>query len=415
MESLPISRNCQRSIYTDIRNIDSCSSQSSLQTSGEGYHCGGMEFPHDSPDLSRERVIGHSRALHSILSSPSGHQEHQIIDDDCSATDSTTDTICAIDDRRYFLETQTACDAFHAAEAMMLLACTPAENRQPAEVCPAHHSEANGVQHTTRTAKLGAVSTQVISGSSQLRFSHDYHHQYPANTSVGSRPILRPNQPSISSSKIQKHAGTIGRQYFPWTPMLVEDRERCLRACRRFNRYFAEENVSSKLSSLLFRTIFQPSEPTQSPPFLGGKIGNNVTVAPYFMCEYGYNICIGDNVRIGQNCTINDASRVIIGNKCVLGPRVMILTELPTDRRGRRVNHSSRHVQGVRIENDCWIGAGVIVCAGVCIGEGSTILPGAVVMKVSVISPRYNHELLIFGSQNVAPGDRVAGNPARSL
>ncbi|KAG7151704.1 Nodulation protein L like [Verticillium longisporum] len=145
------------------------------------------------------------------------------------------------------------------------------------------------------------------------------------------------------------------------------------------------------------RPIFQPSEPTQSPPFLGGKIGNNVTVAPYFMCEYGYNICVGDNVRIGQNCTINDASRVIIGNNCVLGPRVMILTELPTERRDRRVNHSSWHVQGVRIENDCWIGAGAIICAGVCIGEGSTVLEGTVVTK------------------NVVPGDRVAGNPARGL
>ncbi|KAH6705836.1 maltose O-acetyltransferase [Verticillium dahliae] len=391
MESLLISQNRQPSIYTDTRNIDSCSSQNSSQTSGESHHCGEMEFPRESPDLSRERLVGHSRALHSILSSSSDHQEHQIIDDDCSATDSTADTICATDDRRYLLETQTACDAFHAAEAMMLLACTPTENRQPAEVCPAHHSEAKGVQHTTRTA------AQAISGSRQPRFSHDYQHQYPANTTVGSRPILRPNQPSIASSKFQKHARAIGRQYFPWTPILVKDRERCLRACRRFNRFFAEENVPSKLSSLLFRPIFQPSEPTQSPPFLGGKIGNNVTVAPYFMCEYGYNICIGDNVRIGQDCTINDASRVIIGNNCVLGPRVMILTELPTERRDRRVNHSSWHVQGVRIENDCWIGAGAIICAGVCIGEGSTVLEGTVVTK------------------NVVPGDRVAGNPARGL
>ncbi|KAG7136320.1 Nodulation protein L like [Verticillium longisporum] len=63
----------------------------------------------------------------------------------------------------------------------------------------------------------------------------------------------------------------------------------------------------------------------------------------------------------------------------------------------RRVNHSSWHVQGVRIENDCWIGAGAIICAGVCIGEGSTVLEGTVVTK------------------NVVPGDRVAGNPARGL
>ncbi|KAG7130837.1 Nodulation protein L like [Verticillium longisporum] len=146
----------------------------------------------------------------------------------------------------------------------------------------------------------------------------------------------------------------------------------------------------------LFRTIVQPPQRARNS-VLDGKIGNNVIVAPPFVCEYGYNICIGDNVHIGPNCTINDASPVIIGNGCVLGPGVLILTELPTDSRSRAVNHGLRVVQGVTIEKGCWIGGGVVICPGVCIGRGSTILPGTVITK------------------EVDPGDTVAGNPARSL
>ncbi|KAG7123532.1 Nodulation protein L like [Verticillium longisporum] len=181
--------------------------------------------------------------------------------------------------------------------------------------------------------------------------------------------------------------------------MLVEDRERCLHACWRFNKQSGEGNVPFKLfnlSSELFRSIVQPPQRARNS-FLDGKIGNNVIVAPPFVCEYGYNICIGDNVHIGPNCTINDASPVIIGNGCVLGPGVLILTELPTDSRSRAVNHSLRVVQGVTIEKGCWIGGGVVICAGVCIGKGSTILPGTVITK------------------EVDPGDTVTGNPARSL
>lgn len=52
---------------------------------------------------------------------------------------------------------------------------------------------------------------------------------------------------------------------------------------------------------------------------------------------------------------------------------------------------------GVRIEDDCWIGAGAIILNGVTIGKGSVVGAGAVVTK------------------DVAPYTIVAGNPARKI
>ena len=48
----------------------------------------------------------------------------------------------------------------------------------------------------------------------------------------------------------------------------------------------------------------------------------------------------------------------------------------------------------VVIEDDAWIGIGAIVLKGVTIGAGARVEPGAVVTR------------------DVAPGARVAGNPA---
>lgn len=52
---------------------------------------------------------------------------------------------------------------------------------------------------------------------------------------------------------------------------------------------------------------------------------------------------------------------------------------------------------GVKICNDCWIGAGAIILNGVTIGEGAVVGAGAVVTK------------------NVEPYTIIAGNPARKI
>lgn len=47
---------------------------------------------------------------------------------------------------------------------------------------------------------------------------------------------------------------------------------------------------------------------------LFGGIGTKVSVASPFICDYGCNIYIGNNVSINMNCTFVDCNRIIIGD-----------------------------------------------------------------------------------------------------
>lgn len=107
------------------------------------------------------------------------------------------------------------------------------------------------------------------------------------------------------------------------------------------------------------------------------------------------NTIIGDFSGIGRNCELMNG--VIIGNHVMMGPDCYICTEnhefsdtsVPMRMQGMRERES------VTIEDDCWIGARVIILPGVVIGKGSVIGAGAVVAK------------------SIPPFSVVVGNPAR--
>jgi maltose O-acetyltransferase len=98
---------------------------------------------------------------------------------------------------------------------------------------------------------------------------------------------------------------------------------------------------------------------------------------PIYFC-YGKNINIGVGCYINFNCNFVDDGKIIIGNKVMFGPCVTIATV------GHPINPNYRgymYTDPVRIEDNCWIGAGAIICPGVTIGENSVIGAGSVVTK----------------------------------
>jgi acetyltransferase-like isoleucine patch superfamily enzyme len=78
-----------------------------------------------------------------------------------------------------------------------------------------------------------------------------------------------------------------------------------------------------------------------------------VVEAP-FRCQYGYNIRLGEDVFLGQNCTIIDSCSVTIGAKTWIGQNVTILTAMA---------HTSMNMRAgrVTIAEDVHIGAGAII------------------------------------------------------
>lgn len=124
---------------------------------------------------------------------------------------------------------------------------------------------------------------------------------------------------------------------------------------------------------------------------LFGRVGTNVTVGDEFVCGFGDNIFIGDNVSVNLRCTFIDSNTITIGNGVLIAPGVQINTATHPVELAERLNPdwapgSSAYFWRTRalpvvIEDGCWIGAGSILLGGVTIGRGSVIGAGSVVTR----------------------------------
>lgn len=127
-----------------------------------------------------------------------------------------------------------------------------------------------------------------------------------------------------------------------------------------------------------------------------GGMGTNVEIRPPFFCDYGCHILMGDNVFINFDCVILDCNFVHIGNNVMMAPKVQIYTAYhPVDPAIRK--SGLEMATAIAIQDNVWLGGGVIVCPGVTIGENTTIGAGSVVTK------------------NIPANVVAAGNPCRVL
>ena len=114
-----------------------------------------------------------------------------------------------------------------------------------------------------------------------------------------------------------------------------------------------------------------------------------------FHCDYGYNISIGKGSYVNFNCVFLDLGPIRLGQRCLIGPGVQLLTAVHPMNAAERATGKEKGA-GIEIGDDCWLGGGVIVCPGVKIGCRCVIGAGSVV----------THDI---------PDDSVAaGNPALS-
>lgn len=118
-------------------------------------------------------------------------------------------------------------------------------------------------------------------------------------------------------------------------------------------------------------------------------IGNNVTIGScsrlvesYSLSQAGNFIRLGDNVGIGDFTHIGGGGVVEIGNDTIIGayfschPSNHVYSDSTILIRNQGVTR-----QGIRVGNNCWIGAKVTVLDGVSIGENYVVGAGSVVTK----------------------------------
>lgn len=117
-------------------------------------------------------------------------------------------------------------------------------------------------------------------------------------------------------------------------------------------------------------------------------IGDRVSIGSHTVVEH--TVRMGNDVRLHSNCFVPEES--ILEDGCWLGPGVIVTNARYPNRPDTKAN-----LDGVHIEKDATIGAGVILMPGIRISEGALIGAGAVVLE------------------DVAAGQRVVGNPGRTI
>jgi len=111
-----------------------------------------------------------------------------------------------------------------------------------------------------------------------------------------------------------------------------------------------------------------------------GNIKNGFQIEQPFICDYGYNIHIGENFYANHGLLILDAGRVGIGDNVYIAPNCNIYTAShPIDIEER--NKGLEYANPVKIGNNVWIGGNVTILPGVTIGDNTTIGAGSVVTK----------------------------------
>lgn len=111
-----------------------------------------------------------------------------------------------------------------------------------------------------------------------------------------------------------------------------------------------------------------------------GDVGKMPWLEPPVHFSYGCNTHIGDYFYSNFNFTVVDDIDVYIGDHVMMGPNVTLsATGHPVCGEYRR--NGTQFSLPVRIGNDVWIGANVVVLPGVTIGNDMVIGAGSVVTK----------------------------------
>ncbi len=169
-----------------------------------------------------------------------------------------------------------------------------------------------------------------------------------------------------SESELQKMI--TGKVFFSSDPQLKADKQKAYEFFRAFNRH-----EHSNLESIL------------------GRVGENVDTGILYI-TYGYQIFIGNGVRIGDRVYLGDAGKITIGDMAIIEEEAQLYTTnhcLPIPYRGYILG------EDITIGPRAKIGKRAIILPGVTIGEA------AVVEENSVV----NHDVL--------PNTTVSGIPAK--
>jgi acetyltransferase-like isoleucine patch superfamily enzyme len=114
------------------------------------------------------------------------------------------------------------------------------------------------------------------------------------------------------------------------------------------------------------------------------SFGRDTGIAPNVSFRNGQRIVVGSHCHIGEHCYLwagDSTGEIKIGDMVSLAPGVFITASDYSCVKNVPFRKQNRHESHVRIGNDVWLGARVVVTAGVTIGDGCIVGAGAVVTR----------------------------------
>lgn len=113
------------------------------------------------------------------------------------------------------------------------------------------------------------------------------------------------------------------------------------------------------------------------------KLGKNVNIKDGVTFKYPSDICIGNNVTIGEYCYLVGKGGLHIGDYVLIGAGSKIITSNHNYKDiNKTIYEQGLNFKKVEIEDNIWLGFDVKVLAGSKIREGSIIATNSVVNSV---------------------------------